>query len=206
MAGLDGNLIVFITFWLAALNWISMDVLREFAMKTYFAVQPTADRDTVQFFVGIFGQMQGCVALILLGCFVLPNCKNPAANCVDGETTPKELLIFIALYYLGGACNLAIMLVTKTAAGLGMATQALFVWVGINTVLGVLTVISAADAPELTDDIVLYVIVAIAVTAIGIVKGAMVKVDRPKAATDAAAAPGEAKAEAEPEAAPKAQA
>jgi hypothetical protein len=40
MAGLDGNLITFITFCIFAMNWISMDLLREFSMKMYFKVPP----------------------------------------------------------------------------------------------------------------------------------------------------------------------
>jgi hypothetical protein len=101
--GFDGNLIVFLVTCLFGMNWLSMDIMREQSLAMYFNKVPVINYDAVRMFFGFFGQVQGAVAMIMLGLFVLPNCQSEleGVSCVKGDTAPQEVLIIIAATQFG---------------------------------------------------------------------------------------------------------
>jgi hypothetical protein len=176
--GFDGNLIVFLVTCIFGMNWLSMDIMREQSLGMYFNKVPVINYDAVRMFFGFFGQVQGAVAMIMLGLFVLPNCQSEleGVSCVKGDTAPQEVLIIIAATQFGFTVQILTWLLGGNAKKMNFNTMMMWPWVPIQLILGVLACLAATDATAISDDKVIFYIIVIAMTSLSVIKTAMFKV------------------------------
>jgi len=188
MAGLDGNLIVFIYTVMGIMNWFSLDITREQSIKMYYKVLPTGqEMDSVKFLMGNWGSSQGALGLLLLGVCVIPACNGPeGVNCVSGDTAHKEVLIMLSAMACTFVGFLSMMLATSKAKALGFNIVPMVGWAGVMTVLAVLTILAATDAPAINRDAdgeadnVLFTIICAIVGVGTVAKGSLIKVEAPR--------------------------
>ena len=127
--------------------------------------------------MGLFGQFQGLVALLLLGTTIgyncnyytdeEPGCWSPSAydweecselgccpqtvSCVEGDTTMKEVLVLISATSSGFMLQLSCMAFLKKGVSLlqrvHINVKCLYPWIVVHLAVAVLAALAAADAP-----------------------------------------------------------
>ena len=136
----------------------------ELALKIYFKgpdPQPPAGA-----FVGLLGQFQGLVALLLLGTTIGYNCNLYSdrsscdadeqeqgcveVSCVEGDTTTKEVLVLISATSSGFMLQLSCMAFLKKGGSLLQRARinviCLYPWIVVHLAVAVLAALAAADA------------------------------------------------------------
>jgi hypothetical protein len=125
-----------------------------------FKIQPRAEElDSVRLWMGSCGQLQGQLAVLILAMIVIPNCNQADSKCFSGDSTPKDFLIVTAASYVTVCLGLVVMIRACPCASqaqrgpaiakqMGFNLHALYIWIAVSALLGVLSAISATKAKD----------------------------------------------------------
>jgi len=149
----SGMLMVTLTTFTLLNNWLTMDLFREFAMKIYFARQPTADKHTVMSMMGFFGSMNGLAGIILVGSHLIPACQDSTGDGVNLIKGPadKQTLTLISGMWVAWLVSMALMIFQGKADQLGMKKEPLYGWMVLQVAAAILSIIAATDDASLSN-------------------------------------------------------